>query len=347
MKPKSPDDVLDLMDAYIPSAALNTAMELGIFWLLDKQPHEASSIAKILGIPGNRCRYWLQLLMDMELIEPVSGGFAPTSVARATILDIYSQETWTCLASMARERFPVVLDLTKLIREPISTWQSQGLSPPNYLSQLQEKPEEANRFTRMLYELHLPLAEALADCMNIPDAKSLLDIGGGSGVFPMALLRRYPVLEAVVIDIPNVCEVGSKIAQENKLGDRISYTAIDFIKDELPGGFDVVLCCDTGPYSQALFRKIRGALNPGGRLIIVEQFPAERDTLTPPWLTWSFRSSLHEPDFSLPSLADIEDPLERSGFRISSMNTIPHKGAVRWSKSWFILEADITEDDRA
>jgi len=343
MKPNTADDVLDIMDSYIASSALNAAMELGLFWLLKDRVLDTATISEKLNIPGTRCQYWLQLLIDMELIATVPGGFAPTATAQSAILATYSPATWSSLASMARERFPAVFDLANLIRNPASTWEAQGLAPPNYFEELQASTEKANEFTRMLYEIHLSLAAALADHLDIKGANRVLDLGGGSGVFSLALLRKHKSLEAVVVDIENVCTVGRAIAAENRLENRIKYVAADFEQDELPKGFDMVMACDTGPYSEALFRKVREALNPGGRFIIVEQLPAEKDTVMPPWLTWSFRSSLHNSDFCLPSIADIQEPLEAAGFHLHAVTTVPHTDNVRWSKFWFVLEAHIAE----
>jgi len=60
MQPKTTDDVLDMMDAPFTSVALSTAMELGLFWMLEDSPADAVGVAVALGIPVARCRYWLQ-----------------------------------------------------------------------------------------------------------------------------------------------------------------------------------------------------------------------------------------------------------------------------------------------
>jgi hypothetical protein len=58
MVPQTTDDVFDLVDAYLSSAALGTALELGLFWLLAERPLDAAGVGRELGIPTNRCRYW-------------------------------------------------------------------------------------------------------------------------------------------------------------------------------------------------------------------------------------------------------------------------------------------------
>jgi hypothetical protein len=44
MKPETTEDILELLKGSIVSAALGTAMELGVFWLLAEKPLSAQSI---------------------------------------------------------------------------------------------------------------------------------------------------------------------------------------------------------------------------------------------------------------------------------------------------------------
>ncbi|MHC4100283.1 MAG: methyltransferase, partial [Planctomycetota bacterium] len=256
MKPATPDDVFDLMDAHYTSAALGAAMELGLFWQLQKQPLDAAGVAGALGIPVNRCRYWLQILDKAGLLEQTPEGYAPSAAARVAILETYSRDTWAFLAQQTRVRLPAVRDLAVHIREPGSTWEAQGITPPNYFDEIVESPETARRFTRMLYEIHVPLADELAGLLDLDGVDRLMDLGGGSGVVSFALLRRYPGLSVTVVDIENVCAAGREIAQENSLEDRITYHPADFVRGVLPSGFDMALACDTGRYSEAVFRKV-------------------------------------------------------------------------------------------
>jgi predicted TPR repeat methyltransferase len=341
MKPATADDVFDLMDAYVTSAALNTALELGLFWLLAEQPQDAPAVAQALGIPTNRCHYWLQLLSTTGLIEQGSEGYAPSSTARAAILDAFSQDTWAFLALEAREQFPAVLDLARDIHEPGSVWAAQGRTPPDYFAELVESPERARRFTRMLYEIHLPLADGLAETLDMSGVDRLMDLGGGSGVMSLALLRKHPHSTAVVVDIANVCAAGREIAAEQSMEKRITYHTADFLHDELPSGFDMVLECDVGEYSEAMFRKVRAVLNPGGRLVIVHQLAPTTGVapVTPPYPHWAFLGSLENPESRRPTAAEIQTRLTQCGFRLLSERALPHPEAQRWSSGWILIEA--------
>jgi len=332
VKPATTDDVFDLMTSHIDSAALGAAMELGLFWLLAGQPQDAAGVAQALGIPIHRCQYWLQLLSSMGLLEQVAKAYAPSSTARTAILDAYSQETWALLAQYERERFPAVHDLALHIHEPGSTWAIQGLTHPDYVAQMKESPERARRFTRMLYEIHQPLADELAKSLDMTGVERLMDLGGGSGVVSLAFLRRHPHLTAVVVDIANVCAAGREIAVETSMEERLTYHAADFLQDELPSGFAMILECDVGIHSEELFRKLRTALNPGGRLVIVGYYFAPAEGVAPPSrLPWTFLDSLEDPDFTFPTVAEIQAQLTQAGFQPLSEYTL--------SGDWIVIEA--------
>jgi len=316
MKLTTREDIFDCLSAYVDSAALGAAIELRLFWLLAEQPLDAPGVSQALNIPIHRCRYWLQLLDSMGLIERVPAGYAPSALARAAILGTYSQASWAFLAQEGREHFPSVCDLALHIQEPDSVKTAQGRTTLYYVEKMANDPERARRFTRMLYELHQPMAQQLTELLDMTGVHRLLDLGGGSGVVSLALLRRHPGLCATVVDIEHVCSAGREIAQEASLADRITYHAADFAHDELPGGYDMVLHCDVGVYHEALYRKLWAALNPGGRLVIVDHFAPAEDVVSPARLYWTFQDSLADPDVSVMTVAQLQTQLTHAGFHL-------------------------------
>jgi hypothetical protein len=208
-------DVRSIMKGYVTSAGLNAALELGLFWHLAEQARDAASVAKMLGIPAKRCAYWLLLLNSIGLLEETADGFAPSSAARRAILETHSQQTWAFLGQEEQEHGPAVHELGKGINEPRAGWGTLGLTRRYYVDRMRENPDRARRFTRMLYELHQQVADDLAETLELSEAKRMMDLGGGSGVMSMALLRKHPDLSSVVVDIENVCIAGREIAEEN------------------------------------------------------------------------------------------------------------------------------------
>ncbi|MFB3905094.1 MAG: methyltransferase [Acidobacteriota bacterium] len=322
MKPVTTDEVLEVLEASFTSAALGTAFELGLFWLLDEKPLTAEGVAETLGIPRRRCHYWLQLLQNTGLIRETNEGYAPSSTARKSILETYSRDTWAFLAQESREISPVLRDLALHIRVAGSVMADLNFTPVNYVLAMRNDPERATRFTRMLHELHQPLAEQLAEALDMEGIQRFMDLGGGSGVVSLALLRRHPRCSAVVVDLEHVCSAGSRIASRTPMADRITFHSADLMEDELPTGFDMVLECDVGEYQPELFGRIRRALNPAGRLVIVDQFPPAVGVARPGQIHWAFERSLRDPEFRFLTVEEIGERLAGAGFEVYSQTTL-------------------------
>jgi hypothetical protein len=107
--------------------------------------------------------------------------------------------------------------------------------------------------------------------------RSLLDIGGGHGLYSASLCERYPGLTATVLDLPGSAAVGRGTIAETGLADRIMFRDGDATNADLGGGYDAVLCFNlihhlAPAHAAGLLRRIRGALNPGGMLAILDVF---------------------------------------------------------------------------
>lgn len=341
MKPETTGDILELLQGHITSAAVGAAMELGLFWLLAEKPLSGADVAGALDIPFNRCHHWLQLLCNLGLLQRGSDGYAPSAVAREAILNAQSQHFWAFYAREDRERFMCVRDLASRIGQPVSAWETPAITPPDYFKQIRTSPNYAARFTRMLYEIHIPLAEQLADLVDLQGVTRLLDLGGGSGVVSFALLRKRPELTSVVVDVESVCQAGREIASENGLEERITYVAADILHDDLPTGFDMVMLCDVGLLSDVLFGKIHRALNTDGRLVVVDKFAPSEVDAPPSRLSGAFLDSLQHPAQSIhfTTAETVQSQLQKAGFRDFTITAVPPKDNLPWNIDWTMLEA--------
>lgn len=332
MKPETAEDILELMNGSIFAAVLGTAMELGLFWLLADEPLPAPEIAQRLDIPLNRCHYCLQILCRLGLLEESGGCYAPSTTAREAILGVQSQETWAFQAREDRDLAQHVQDLVLNIGKPM---------PAGYSPAVEEDPIYTAGFTRKLYQIHRSLAEEIAALLDLQGINRMLDLGGGSGVVTFALLRKRPVLTSVVLDVESVCQVGRMICAENMLEDRVAYLAADFLKDDLPTGFDLAMLCDVGTFGEALFRRIRAILNPQGRLVIVDKFAPGKIGAPSSRLLAAFLASLESPAESVDYITTqgLQTQLQQAGFRELSTTPVPHKDNRPWNIDWTMVEA--------
>jgi len=323
------EDAYDWLAAPTASAALGAAISTGLLWMLAEKPMTGEEVTQVLNIPGKRGHYWLQYLQSIGILETVPQGYIPSSGARSAILETNSRESWQHLVIDEGEKDACVHGLPQLISQPGSLWTLQGLELPiDYVDRMRASLGRAREFTRMLFELHQRLANQLAELLDLTGVERMMDLGGNSGVISMALMRKYPGLTSTVVDIENVCVAGREIAEEQGFSDRIGYHAAEFDRDEFPSGFDLVLQCDVSAYSMELLQKMHRALKAGGRVVFVNHFAAAENLAPPNRVEWTFLDSLHDPDFSYPTLDEFKARLAQAGFEPSDDHQILGKGLV-------------------
>ncbi len=323
------EDVYSLLHAATASAALGAAIKTGLLWMLAERPMKGEEVARALNIPGKRGHYWLQYLQSFGILETVPQGYIPSSVVRSAILDTLSRESWQHLVIDEHEKDACVHGLPQLISEPGSLWTIQGLEEPkDYVDRMRASPERAREFTRMLFEVHQNLAKQIAELLDLTGGERMMDLGGNSGVISMALLRKYPAVTSTVVDIENVCIAGREIAEEKGFSDRITYHPVEFAVDEFPPGFDLVLQCDVAVYSVELIQKLYRSLKPGGRLILVDHFSPSENLAPTTRVEWTFLDSLHDPNFSFPTLDEFKTQLAQVGFDVSDEHQTISNGMI-------------------
>jgi 2-polyprenyl-3-methyl-5-hydroxy-6-metoxy-1,4-benzoquinol methylase len=139
-----------------------------------------------------------------------------------------------------------------------------------------EQEELARHFTLALAGRAKNVAPVLAERVPLDDAKVLLDVGGGTGIYSIALLQRNPNLRAVVLDRPEVLKVAAEFARDYAVEERLEFRAGDMFSGELPAA-DVVLLSNVlhdwdVPECRALVGRCAERLLPDGRLLIHDVF---------------------------------------------------------------------------
>jgi SAM-dependent methyltransferase len=157
---------------------------------------------------------------------------------------------------------------------------------------------------------------AVLDAIDLGSARSFLDIGGNSGEFALQTCRRYPAIEAMVVDLPVVCALGrshiAAVATPEEAA-RIRFCAADFRRDPLPAAADVVSfksVLHDWPDADAarILERARELVRPGGRMLIFERGPIEIGKSRLPYSmapNLVFLKFLRPPDIYLKKLAEL------------------------------------------
>lgn len=130
-------------------------------------------------------------------------------------------------------------------------------------------------FNAAMAELASASADEVARTAALPPpARSLADLGGSHGLNAAAFCRRYPALHATVLDLPE--SLSQKRTLDPAVADRVIFRAADVTRDELGGPYDAILVFQLLHYfrpeaNASLLRRVRSALAPSGRVLILDQ----------------------------------------------------------------------------
>ncbi len=108
------------------------------------------------------------------------------------------------------------------------------------------------------------------------DARAMLDVGGGHGLYAAAFCRRRPGLQAVVFDLPEALAHAARLIAAEGLGPRLATRAGDASTDDLGAEeYDLVFIAnlvhhfdDAG--NRDLMVRAAKALRPGGHVVVAD-----------------------------------------------------------------------------
>jgi SAM-dependent methyltransferase len=274
-QPWTPAAIRELSMNFQASRVLLTAVELRVFSLIGGGSLTSPDVAARAASDPRATDRLLNALCAMRLLEKRGGRFSVPAGVRP-LLDDSSPDyaaglghtagmwhTWSGLTDAVRQGKPA-------IRAAVNDRGEAWLGP----------------FIAAMHYRAMQHAPRITELVGLDGVSRALDVGGGSGAFAMAFARHRLGLEAVVFDLPNVLPLTRKYIAAAGLEGRVTTAVGDYLTDPLPGGFDLVFLSavvhSNAPEENArLLRSCAAALNPGGRVAVVD-FVMDDDRVTPP-----------------------------------------------------------------
>jgi len=182
-----------------------------------------------------------------------------------------------------------------------------------------QDPAEARRFSIAQHSGSLGPAHVAAGLVDLAGCRTLLDVGGGSGAFSIALCRRHPELSATILDFPSVRPTAEELVGQAGLSDRIRFVEGDALSTPWPAGQDAVLmsyllsAVATQRVGELLGRA-RTSLRPGGRLML-HDFMLDDDRTGPAVAAlWLLNAVTIDPDVASLTPAWLTEQVLAAGF---------------------------------
>ena len=225
-------ELLDLAVGYQRAKVLFTFAELGIADDLQKQPLEASEIARLKNIETLAADRFLSAAVSVGLLEKDGEKYKNTDLAEQFLV--------------SGKEFYLGGQIKRYSERSYPAWENlpDHLKKWKYGETADAVPEEDDQGGEAMAEQHnlsLLHGRYLAQAFDFSGFKKILDLGGGTGAMSIGLCQHYAHLEACVFDLPENIKVAQEFVNDGQLQNRIECVGGDFQKDALPENFDVAL----------------------------------------------------------------------------------------------------------
>ena len=270
--PMTYTELMRLANAFSESQTLLVANDLDVFTAIGSAGRTAGEIARQCKADQEGMCLLLNALVGLELLTLRKGRYYNTPLGRHH-LDRRSPEAISNLLWLLGHHWNDWTDIPKAIRHG-----RPGCDP------ITETPKFRRRFSLAMHERSFMLAEPTVATLRLPPkARRFLDLGGGPGSYAIALAKRYPRVQGVVLD--QTVTVTRRLIRTHRLQHRLRAQQGSLFTADLGSGYDAVLVSNmihnfNEKENRTLLKRVRDALRPSGKVFIVEFFLD--DSLTKP-----------------------------------------------------------------
>lgn len=294
--------------AFMKSRVILTAAELNLFTHLDGAATTATKLAAQLDLDARATTRVLDCLAGFHLLKKEDGQYRLTDEG-----SLYSERHPQSILPMIRH-FNHLWDLWSKLTSIVQI----GMDPETKPG-IQMDEEEWTSFIGAMHVVGREVSEKIARGYDLSRFRRLLDVGGASGTYTVAFLRKNPQLNAVLFDLERVIPIARERIEKEGLLDRVQLVAGDFYTDELPSGCDLTLLSaiihqNNSEENINLYRKVWRALEPGGTILIRDYVMDESRTQPPAGALFDINMLVATRGGKTYTFSQIEQSLREVGF---------------------------------
>ncbi len=252
--------------------SLYIAAQLDIATLLKNKPLTASELSEQLHVDATNLSRILRALASQGIFkQTVDGRFALNQISKGLL-----NEPGSLRHTVLHHLGPVNWDLFGNLEYSVRTGRdafSDKYGKPVY-EYLREHPEEYELFDKSMSNLSdLGLAPIL-NAFDFSKFSLITDIGGGEGFLLANILQCYPKAKGILFDMPEAVEKAPEMLSAHHVEDRAEIITGNFF-ESVPSSGDLYILKNilhnwNDDQAADLLKKIHGAMQPDGHLLIIE-----------------------------------------------------------------------------
>lgn len=264
------DYVLSLCRGHWAANTLFCAVKLGVFDLLEKGAVDAGRAAAALGTHPEATVRLLAALESLGLVEREGDSRYRNSPLAARHL-VRGKDGYL---GHAVRHFEGLAGGWSRLEEAVRTGRPVGLemaAREDYLRRLRV-------YVLAMADQARLKADRLAGALDFGGCRDFLDLGGGPGVYTVALLKKNPSLRATILDLASTLEITRGLLAAAGMEGKVELREGDLTRDDLgEGAYDLVLVSNVlhiydEKTGRLVLEKVFRALRPGGRVVVHDYF---------------------------------------------------------------------------
>ena len=267
--------LLELATGHYKAKTLFVATNLKIFTILSKRPKTLDEIAHALNIEIRPATMLLNACVSLGLLEKKGDVYHNSRTADLYLVEGGPKFLGPSFFKFDEHSYLLFDKLKDAILDNSKQLSTGNPEEPELLASCMQidNREDYHSFLSAMDPIAEWPANVIANTFDFSRFTKLIDVGGGTGIYSIAIVNKHPNIEVLIFDLPYVCEIGEKIIGGKGLSHRIKYHIGDFLKDDFPKGIDLAFLSNIihgyGPEKcNILLRRIYNSLPSSGGIII-------------------------------------------------------------------------------
>ena len=316
----TPDRIFEIAQGFMASKHLFAASALGVFEALGEGPVDLVGLAARTGITVRTARISADAMVALGLMERHGERYANCPVAATFLSGTTPADLRPLLTFWDRLSYPAWDDLAGAL--------GRG-RPAREIFEIGD--ELVPVMSAGIAAATASACHALPEAAGLPVGSRVLDVGGGTGSWSIALAAADPTLTATVLELADVARVAREHLRTTGYADRIDVHVGDILVDDLPRGFSAFLLANLLHYftpetNRSILQRIRAAAEPGTRLLLADFWTDSTHTQPLPAALMAGEFAIHINDGDVYSAEEATAWLHDTGWR--SLAHQPLAGAM-------------------
>lgn len=235
----TPERILSLGLGFWGSKTLLSAVEIGLFTELAKEPLDLETLSERLMLHPRSARDFLDALVALGMLERNGDRYTNTTETDL-FLDRAKPSYVGGLLEMANARlYPFWGSLTEALRtgQP----QNEAKTGGNFFTALYADPGRLKGFLEAMTSASLGAATAIANKFPWDRYETFVDVGTAQGALPVQVARAHNHLSGGGFDLPPIGPFFEEYVNSHGLSNRLRFYPGDFFEDPLPAADVLVM----------------------------------------------------------------------------------------------------------